>query len=70
MLSLHNIEKSGFRKGEYVGYALGAWTIRRGAAGWLAIRQNDPRDMLSAQTLERLSKLLDDFLACKNMGGK
>lgn len=31
----HNIEKSAFRKGEYVGYCNGAQRIRRGGEGWV-----------------------------------
>ena len=34
MKSLHNIEKSGFHKGQYVGYANGAWRIRRDGKLW------------------------------------
>ena len=30
----HNIEKSGFRHGEYIGYCNGAQRIRRGGQGW------------------------------------
>lgn len=33
-MGLHNIEKSGFRKGEYVGYANGVWRIRKLPGGW------------------------------------
>lgn len=35
---MHNIEKSAFKKGEYVGYANGVWRIRRrpGKLGWRA----------------------------------
>jgi len=40
----HNIEKSSFRRGEYVGYANGVWCIRKstGAYGrWWAFHQSD-----------------------------
>lgn len=30
----HNIEKSGFRRGEYIGYCNGAQRIRRSGSGW------------------------------------
>ena len=43
MYGCQNIEKIGFRKGRYVGYAplSGAWRIRKnGKYGWIAV--NDP----------------------------
>lgn len=40
MRNLHNIEKSGFHKGEYVGYAGGAWRIARCDRGWIASKDN------------------------------
>lgn len=43
MYGCQNIEKSGFHKGQYVGYApmSGAWKIRKNAkSGWIAV--NDP----------------------------
>lgn len=34
---MHNIEKSRFRKGEYIGYAVGTiWYIYKGGIGWYA----------------------------------
>lgn len=33
---LLNVEKSAFRKGEYVGYAGGVWRIARNGRGWIA----------------------------------
>ncbi|CAB5238228.1 hypothetical protein UFOVP162_17 [uncultured Caudovirales phage] len=34
---MNNIEKSAFRKGEYVGYGGGlVWRIQRGGNGWYA----------------------------------
>lgn len=61
MRSLHNIEKSAFRRGEYVGYAHGVWRIRRAGNGWLARHQDGtaPRPSESARTLEELSEKLD-----------
>ncbi len=37
MKNLHNIEKSGFRRGEYVGYARGPWRITRSMDGWVMV---------------------------------
>lgn len=39
MTSFHNIEKSGFRKGEYVGYCDGAWNIWKSDSGWTCRHQ-------------------------------
>ena len=39
-----NIEKSAFRKGEYVGYANGVWHIRRSSSAygqWVAAHSTD-----------------------------
>ena len=41
MKSFHNIDKSAFRAGEYVGYCYGLWRIIRSGAGggsWFAYR--------------------------------
>ncbi len=35
--SFHNISKSAFRRGEYVGHATGSWRIRKESGYWLAI---------------------------------
>ena len=57
----HNIEKSGFRRGEYVGYGAGTvWRIRRYGDGWSA----DPRDSTAlrrqlGRTLAELSKKIE-----------
>lgn len=62
MKNLHNIEKSGFRKGEYVGYADGAWRItplsryRTGRRGWMATKGNAS---FTRATLEGISQALD-----------
>ena len=64
MKALHNIEKSGFRRGEYIGYAAGkVWRIvkSKGAYGnWLAYDMHNPKgnDTLYAWTLASLSLLL------------
>lgn len=40
MPSFPNINKSAFRKGEYVGYSAGAvWRIRRSGRNWQALRR-------------------------------
>ncbi len=39
MRNLPNVEKSGFRKGEYVGYCDGAWNIWPSDGGWTARHQ-------------------------------
>lgn len=63
MRNLHNIEKSGFRHGEYVGYGAGrTWRITRNASAWHAhVRTGDPAPRLSARTLTELSTDLDDL---------
>lgn len=44
-----NIEKSGFRTGEYVGYGGGAWRIRRRmGGGWVAIEVDGLRSKRGA----------------------
>lgn len=64
---MHNIEKSGFHKGEYVGYAAGTvWRISRSASGWGAIARDHYPDstypaVLMARTLKDMSTKLDDL---------
>lgn len=58
MRYLHNIEKSGFRKGEYVGYCDGAWRIVRVSGIWRAIHVNGKYWSVEAPTLAELSPLL------------
>lgn len=56
--SYPNIEKSGFRKGEYVGYALGTvWRIHRVAGVWHATSLAGGH-RLQGQTLAHVSTLL------------
>ncbi len=38
----HNVEKSAFRRGEYVGHATGAWCIIRNGKGWRAVAGTIP----------------------------
>lgn len=58
---MQRIEKSGFRKGEYVGYANGVWLIRKRADGsWVARKRDDPSQgiTISARTLRELDSKL------------
>lgn len=63
--SIHNIEKSAFHKGEYVGYAVGTvWKIIKGGEGYRAIAREHYTDstyppQLTARTLRDLSVKLD-----------
>lgn len=44
MKYLHNIDKSGFHRGEYVGYADGVWIIRKtnsSYGNWVARKRDD-----------------------------
>ena len=65
MKNLPNIEKSAFRRGEYVGYAHGVWIITRsnGSNGnWFARhRDNQRAPHLYAFTLEKLSEKLAGY---------
>lgn len=56
MHDLHNIEKSAFRKGKYVGYADGAWRITRSWGGWLCSKGGQS---FTRRTLAEVSKALD-----------
>lgn len=65
MRSFSNIEKSAFRKGEYVGYSNGVWLIRKtnsSYGNWSArYRDNDRVPLIFGFTLEEVSKKLTDF---------
>ena len=63
MQNLHNIEKSAFRAGEYVGYCKGVWIIRPSTSSygrWVA-RSRDDRNAptLFAWRLADMSAKLD-----------
>lgn len=58
MKNLPNIEKSGFRPGEYVGYHDGAWRIVRHSGIWRALHQGGKYWAVEARTLAELSELL------------
>ena len=61
MKDLHNIEKSAFRRGEYVGYARGkVWRISKTAyGGWKWVATSDDAQSLYADRLIDLSKVLE-----------
>ncbi len=68
MRYLSNIEKSAFRRGEYVGYADGAWRVEKEASGWRASKlvpmsRSIDFDVpsISAPTLEHLSARLTEY---------
>jgi hypothetical protein len=64
---MHNIEKSAFRRGEYVGYAHGVWIIRKSNSSygtWSARHRDDiKRPTLFAFRLSDLSAKLDAIKA-------
>lgn len=63
----HNIERSAFRPGEYVGYLNGVWRIKRVAAtnaqlGWVAIFQGKPKlAPLYGRTLKEIGLKLESY---------
>ncbi len=64
MTYLHNIEKSAFRRGEYVGYAHGVWRITKPSlfGSWCARNVTDPcTPSLYARRLKDLSDKLTAF---------
>lgn len=63
MRNLHNIEKSAFRRGEYIGYARGVWRIvrtDRPGGKWLAWHRDRPDEepKIRANTLAEISERL------------
>lgn len=65
MRNLSNIEKSAFKRNEYVGYANGVWIIRKtnsSYGNWSARHRDDNKaPLLFGFTLADLSKKLTDF---------
>ena len=60
MRSYHNIEKSAFKPGEYIGYADGVWRIVRWGSGWRSFcRLHADHVNLYADTLSEMSTLLE-----------
>ncbi len=64
MKSLHNIEKSAFRQGEYVGYANGVWRITKQGMQWYAYRMREGNSMYA----ETLSEMSEKLTAYENAG--
>lgn len=63
MRNLHNIEKSGFHKGEYVGYGAGrVYRIRKWRGGWHG-RNAEGTDIRMYDTLAQWSLYLADIRA-------
>lgn len=58
-----NIDRSAFRRGEYVGYADGVWKIRRtGSGGWYAANRDNPdAAQISGKTLAEISRRLQEI---------
>lgn len=57
--SFHNIEKSFFHRGEYVGYGAGTWRIFRWSGQWRAVRQDLTHRTFTAKNLQTLSQQLE-----------
>jgi len=61
-VSYPNIDKSAFRRGEYVGYANGNWIIRSTGNGWRAIhRDNRAAPFITGETLGEISQQLEAY---------
>ena len=62
MKNYHNIEKSGFHHGEYVGYANGkVYKIKKSTSSygnWFAYNRDDYNDQLFAFGLKKMSEQL------------
>jgi hypothetical protein len=65
-MTLHNIEKSAFRKGEYVGYGGGkVWHIRKtnsSHANWFAYNRDKYNEQLWAMRLIEMQKQLETLV--------
>jgi hypothetical protein len=60
MKHLPNIEPSGFRRGEYVGYFDGPWRIVKVSGMWRAIHGQGKYWSVESRTLCELSTLLNN----------
>lgn len=61
---MQRIEKSAFRRGEYVGYAHGPWEIRKSNSSygnWLAVKIDSPNERLYAFKLADLDRKLGEW---------
>ena len=57
---MHNIEKSGFRRGQWVGYGHNTvWRISKNDSGYIAIDQDGKRMSIEARTLREMSAKLE-----------
>jgi hypothetical protein len=65
MKNYHNIEPSAFRRGEYVGYADGAWRIRKENGQWLAMHSRSSASFY-VPTLRDVSIFLDNHITVPN----
>lgn len=60
---MQNIEKSGFRSGEYVGYGFGkVFRITKHGGYWNAVSREKPQMNFTAKTLREISAYLDGSL--------
>ena len=63
MRNYTNIEKSAFRKGEYVGYACGlVWNIRKDGREWIATAHGAGLRPCTAPSLALLSVALENVI--------
>ena len=62
MKSFHNIERSAFHRGQYVGFADGAWNIRRDGNGWMARPAYAKYPAFHRRTLAEVSAFLDTIV--------
>lgn len=60
MRYIHNIEKSAFHKGEYVGYSDGVWRIVKHSRVWRAVHTKGIHWSQEARTLAELSAKIDE----------
>jgi hypothetical protein len=49
-----HIEKSAFRRGEYVAYFNGAWRVYRSEYGWCAVKADTSPFIICARTLKEV----------------
>jgi hypothetical protein len=64
MKAYPNIEKSAFRRGQYVGYAKGVWTITKSSSSygcWFAVHQEYPKFTIHTWTLDTMSRRLTEM---------
>lgn len=70
MRSYPNIDKSGFRRGEYVAYSdLGLWRVRRVGQQWQAVCRDVLCASISAPTLAMVSARVAACVAPKPVAG-